>query len=68
MIYPALLGPFKFMQNCLVGPSKCETKFSSKQFGIGYMKMHGFHGNPLYGFQEWGLGLQIQSYLGFSLF
>ena len=28
-IYPALLGPFKFILNCLVGPSECETKFWS---------------------------------------
>ena len=27
-IYPALLGPFKFMPNCSVGPSECETKFT----------------------------------------
>ena len=46
MIYSAFLGPFKFMPNCSVGPSKCETKFSIKHFGMGYVKMHGFHGNP----------------------
>ena len=28
------------------------------------MKMHGFHGNRLYDSQDWGVGLQIQSYLG----
>ena len=67
MIYPALIGSFRFMPNCLVGPSECETKFTSKHFGMGYVKMHGFHGNQLYYFQEWGIGLQIQSYLGFYL-
>ena len=45
--------PFKFMPNCSVGPTKCETKFTPKQFGMGYMKMHGFHDNPLYHFHEW---------------
>ena len=54
MIYPALLGPFKFMPNCSVGPSECETKFTSKHFSMGYVKMHGFHGNPLHDFREWG--------------
>ena len=41
-IYPALLGPFKCMPNCSVGPFVCETKFTSKYFGKGYVKMHGF--------------------------
>ena len=38
-----------------------------KHFGMGYMyvKMHGFHDNPLYDSREWGIVLQIQSYLGF---
>ena len=31
MIYPALLGPFKFMPNSSVGPSECETKSSLKE-------------------------------------
>ena len=35
-----------------------------KKIGIGYVKMHVFHGNPLYDSRERGLGLQIQSYLG----
>ena len=30
--------------------------FSVKHFGIGYVKMHGFHGNPLYDSREWGGG------------
>ena len=36
--------PFKDMSNCLLGPYKCETKFSSKHFGMGYVKMHGLDG------------------------
>ena len=67
MIYPALLGPFKFMPNCSVGPSECEMKFSSQKLVMGYVKMHGFHGNRLYDSRDWGVGLQIQSYLGFYL-
>ena len=27
----------------------------------------GFHGNPLYDYREWGVGLQNESYLGFYL-
>ena len=70
MIYLALIAPFKFMPNCSVGASGCETKFSSKHFGMGYVKMHGFHGCPLYNSQDWGGGvvIQIQSYLVFCLF
>ena len=57
---PALLGPFKFIPNCYVGPSKYETKFTSKHFGMGYVKMNGFHANPLILFSRMGVGLQIQ--------
>ena len=32
------------MPNCSKGPSECEAKFTSKHFGMGYVKMHGFHG------------------------
>ena len=42
------------MPNCLVGPSECEAKFPSKYFDMDYVKMHGFQGNPLYVFREWG--------------
>ena len=52
MVYSALLGPFKFMPNYRVGPSEYETKLTSKHFGMGYVKMRGFHGNPLYDFRE----------------
>ena len=33
------------------------TKFTSKHFGMGYVKVHGFHGNPLYDVREWGEGV-----------
>ena len=56
MIHPALQGPFKFMPNCSVGPLECETKFSFKKFGMGHVKMHGFHGNLLYDFRALGGG------------
>ena len=55
------------MPNSSVGPSECETNFTLKHFGMGYVKMHGFHGSPLYDFREWGVGLQTQSYLEFYL-
>ena len=38
-----------------------------KIFGMVYVKMHGFHGNPLYDSREWGVGLQIQAILGLYL-
>ena len=56
------------MPNYLVGPSECETKLPQKKFGMGYVKMHGFHGNLLYDSRDVGVGLQIQSYLGVFLF
>ena len=40
---------------------------SQKKFGMGYVKIHGFHGNLLYDSRDLGVGLQIQSYLGFYL-
>ena len=33
-----------------------------KKIGMGYVKMHGFHGNTLYDSRD-GIDLQIQSYL-----
>ena len=44
--------PFKFMPNCSVGLSESETKFTSKYFGMGYVKMHVFHGNTLIWFSR----------------
>ena len=67
MIYPVLHGPLEFMPNYSVGTSECDTKFTLKHFGMYYVKMLVFHGNPLYDFRKWGIGLQIQSYLGFYL-
>ena len=40
---------------------------SLQKIGMGYVKMHGFHGNPLYDSREKGVDLQIQLYLGFYL-
>ena len=34
---------------------------------MGYVKMQRFRDNPLYDSGDWGVGLQIQSYLGFCL-
>ena len=47
MIYSALLGPFKFMPTCSV---------FKRKLGMGYVKMHGFHGNLLYDSRDWGRG------------
>ena len=30
-----------------------------KHFDMGYVKMHGFHGNPLYDFREGGGGVGL---------
>ena len=46
---------------------ECEIGSPQKKFGMGYVKMHGFHGNPLYDSREWGVCLKIQSYLGFFI-
>ena len=54
------------MQTCLVGPSECETKFTLN-IRYGLCENAWFSWQPLYGFREWGVGLQIQSYLGFYL-
>ena len=47
MIYPALLGPFKFMPNCSVGPSECEMKFSSQEIRYGLRENAWFPWQPL---------------------
>ena len=39
---------------------------SEKKFGMGYVKMRGFHCNPLYDSLDRGRP-KIQSYLGFYL-
>ena len=47
MIYPALLGPFKFMPNCSVGQSEFEMKFSSQEIRYGLRKNAWFPWQPL---------------------
>ena len=47
MIYPALLGPFKFMPNCSVGPPECEMKLSSKEIWYGLRENAWFPWQPL---------------------
>ena len=44
--YLAPPGKFSWVPNCSFGPPGCETKVSSKNFGLGYVKLHGFYGNP----------------------
>ena len=48
-------------------PQNVKRSSPQKKFGMGYEKMHGFHGNLLYDSRGWGVGLQFQSYLGFYL-
>ena len=55
------------MPNCQWDPQNVKQSSPQKKFGMGYVKMHGFHGNLLYDSRDWGVGLQIQSYLGFYL-
>ena len=50
-----------------MGPSECETKFALKHFGMGFVKMHDSMAVPYMIFENGGVGLQIQSYLGFFL-
>ena len=36
---------------------KCDSQkgvYVQDEFGTGYVKIHGFHGNHLYDFREWG--------------
>ena len=54
MIYPALLGPFKFMPNCSVGPSECEMKFSLQEIGYGLGENAWFPWRPLIRFSRLG--------------
>ena len=54
MIDPALLGHFKFMPNCSVGPSNVKRSSPQKKFGMGHVKMHGFYGNLLYDSRDRG--------------
>ena len=58
---------FSWVPNCSLGSPECETKLSSNNFGIFYVKMYVFHGKPLSYSREWGLDLQIQPYIGFYL-
>ena len=37
---------FSWVPNCSLGPPGWETKVSSKNFGLGYVKLHGFYANP----------------------
>ena len=44
---------FKFMPKCSSDPLNTKRSFPQNT-GMGYMKMHGFHGNPLYDFEIGG--------------
>ena len=65
--YLATPGQFFMGAKLFIEVPWCETKLPSIFFSMGFVKMNGFHGNPLYDSREWGVGLQIQSYLRFYL-
>ena len=54
MIYPALLGPFKFMPIVQWDPQNVKPSSPRKKFGMGYVKMHDFNGNRLYDSRDRG--------------
>ena len=60
------LGHFNSCQIVQWDPQNVKRRTPQKKFGMGE-KMHGFHGNLLYDSRDCGVGLQIQSYLGFYL-
>ena len=68
--YDLSCTPRNLLNSCQIvqwDPQNVKQISPQKKFGMGYVKMHGFHGNLLYDFRDWGVGLQIQSYLGFYL-
>ena len=66
----SILHSYGLSNSCQIvqwDPQNVKLSSPHKKLGMGYVKMHGFHGNPLYDSRDWGVGLQIQSYLGFFL-
>ena len=47
---------FSLMPNCSLGPPEYERKCSKKYTHLGYVKMHGYHGNPYCNFYGCGGG------------
>ena len=45
---------FLLIPNCSLVPPQIKTYYSQTLTQIGYVKLHGFHGNPKYNFKEWG--------------
>ena len=41
-----IYGNFKLMPNCSLGPPQSKKYCSQTLTQIGYVKLHGFHGNP----------------------
>ena len=52
--YLAHQGQLIMGAELLMGTPECQTKLSPKYSGMGYLKKHGFHGNPLNDSREWG--------------
>ena len=66
----SILRSYGLLNSCQIvqwDPQNVKRSFPQKKIGMGYKKMHGFHGNLLYNSRNWGVGFQIQSYLGFYL-
>ena len=65
-----ILHSYGLLNSCKIvqwDPQNVKGSSPQKKLGMGYVKMHGFHGNLLYDTQDLGVGLQIQLYLGFYL-
>ena len=55
--YDLSCTPRSFLNSCQIvqwDPQKVKRSSSQKKFGMGYVKMHGFHGNLLYVSRDWG--------------
>ena len=57
-------GQFFISAKCSLESPECETKLPSKKLGMGYVKTHRFHGNPLYYCGEWGYAYKFNPIKG----
>ena len=67
---PSILHSKGLLNSCQIvqwDPQNVKRSSPQKKFAMGYVKMHVFLGNLLYDSQDWGVGLQIPSYLGLYL-
>ena len=55
--YDLSCTPRGLLNSCQIvqwGPQNVKRSSPQKKFGMGYVKMHGFHGNLLYDSRDWG--------------